>query len=186
MVNTLKMALLKDSFQNCNKHFCILGMPKCGTVSLEKYLKERFPGKEARRIEQVWKENAIQRVTTQRPPEEWHYVIILRDNIERIWSGYHYFDYVNKMTLEEYLNYDIHEINRMGIANPIKQADYNHWLKVWAELDPIVVTLEEMQKYPGFPHENRTAPRRHYPEMTESERTLISSYLNKNEVSING
>jgi hypothetical protein len=182
MVNMLKMDSLKDSFQNCDKHFCIVGMPKCGTVSLEKYLKDRFPGKEARRVEQVWKESSVERVVKQRPPEEWHYVIILRDNIERIWSGYHYFDYVNQMSLEEYLNYDVTKSYRMGIANPIKQADYGHWLKVWSVVDPIVVTLEEVSKLPGFPHENKTAPRRHYPEMTESERILISSYLNKNGI----
>ena len=153
-------------------------MPKCGTVSLEKYLKTRFPDKEARRIEQVWKENSVKQVLEQRPKDDWHYIIILRDNIERIWSNYHYFDHYDKMTLEEYLNYDIHGF-RMGIANPIKQGNYGHWLKVWQPLDPIIVTLEEVSKLEGFPHMNKTNERREYPEITESQKKLITSYLDK-------
>ncbi len=169
-----------DPFANCTKHFCIIGMPKCGTVSLEQYLKERFPGQEARRIEQVWKGN-IEEVKEKRNPSEWHYVIILRDNVERIWSGYHYFQMAKTMTLEAYLKYELAN-TRMGVSNPIKQADYSHWLKVWESLEPIVVTLEDMMKLDGFPHSNKTDR----PDMTESDRVLISSYLNKNEVVING
>jgi hypothetical protein len=157
-------------------------MPKCGTVSLEKYLKERFPGKEARRIEQVWK-NALERVTTQRPPEEWHYVIILRDNVKRIWSGYHYFKFSNQMTLEEYLNHGHNESNRMGAVNPIEQADYGKWLDVWSSLDPITVYLEDMVEMDGFPHDNKTID---LPEMTEKDRDMISSYLNKKVEVIHG
>jgi hypothetical protein len=160
-------------------------MPKCGTVSLEKYLKTRFPGKEAVRVEQVWKEDAVERVTELRPPEEWHHVIILRHNVDRIWSNYHYFDHYDKMSLEEYLNYDI-DGYRMGIANPIKQGDYGHWLKVWQPLNPIVVILEHMYHMKGFPHMNKTGERRDYPEITNNDRDLISSYLNKNEVIVNG
>lgn len=159
-------------------------MPKCGTVSLQKYLKERF-GTEAVRVEQIWKEGSVERILQQRPPEEWHYVIILRDNVKRIWSNYHYFDHYDKMTLEEYLNYDIHGY-RMGIANPIKQADYNKWLEVWSPLKPIIVYLEDMQKMDGFPHMNKTGERREYPEITTDEISLISSYLNKGENINNG
>jgi hypothetical protein len=159
-------------------------MPKCGTVSLEQYLKDRFPGKEARRIEQVWKGN-VERVLDDRPPNEWHYVIILRDNVERIWSNYYYFDMYDKMTLEEYLNYDIHGY-RMGIANPIKQGNYGHWLKVWQPLDPIIVTLEQVSKLDGFPHMNKTSQRREYPDITQEDRELITSYLDKEEMITNG
>lgn len=159
-------------------------MPKCGTVSLEQYLKDRFPGKEARRIEQIWKNN-VDKVIEMRPPEDWHYVIILRDNVDRIWSSYHYFDMYDKMSLEEYLNYDTHGY-RMGIANPIKQADYGHWLKIWQPLNPIITTLEEMQQLEGFPHLNKTGERRDYPEITDNDRKLITSYLEKGEMITNG
>lgn len=160
-------------------------MPKCGTVSLQAYLKTRFPGKEAVRVEQIWKADRVRDVSDKRPESHWHYVIILRDNVERIWSNYHYFDMYDKMTLEEYLQYDING-TRMGIANPIKQGNYGHWLKIWEPLNPIIVTLEEMSKMEGFPHMNKTGERRDYPEMKQSDRDLISSYLNKNEVIVNG
>jgi len=176
---------LIDPFEGCTKHFCIIGMPKCGQVSLENYLRDRFPGKEARRIEKIWKPKEIQDVVEKRPPEEWHYVIILRDNVERIWSSYHYFDYYKSMSLEKYLNHDI-QGTRLGPMNPIKQGNYGRWLKEWSSLNPIIVTLEDMQKLPGFPHMNKTGDKRKYPEISESDRELISSYLNNEEELIYG
>ena len=176
---------MSDQFTDCTKHFCIIGMPKCGTVSLQTYLKERFPGQEAVRVEQIWKPDFVEKVATVRPKEDWHYVIILRDNIDRIWSSYYYFEMNKQMSLAEYLNYDIHG-SRLGIANPIKQGMYSQWVDVWRELKPIVVTLEEMREYEGFPHENKTGERREYPSITEADRKLITSYLDKCEMIVNG
>ena len=83
------------------------------------------------------------------------------------------------MSLEDYLKYEHSEFSTVGIGNPIKQGQYEHWISFWRKYNPIVITVDEMNELPGFPHLNKTGDRREYPEMTESERDLIISYLDK-------
>jgi hypothetical protein len=169
---------LIDPFTNISKNICIVGIPKCGTVSLETYLKERFPDKEVRRIEQIWKgKEGIEKALDKFP--DWHYVIILRDNSERIWSNYYFFQMNKTMTLEEYLNFHSDIFKRLGESNPIKQGNYGHWLKIWSKVNPIIITLEDAKQLENFPHENKTGDKKTYPEMTEVDRKLITSYLER-------
>lgn len=154
-------------------------MPKCGTVSLENYLTKRFPEIDVVRVEQIWKgKEGLNKVLQQWPG--FHYVIILRNNVERIWSGYHYFDMYDKMTLEEYLTLEI-EGTRLGIMNPINQGNYKVWIDNFSPLKPIITTLEEVRELPDFPHDNITKEK---PDITNSDKDLIISYLSKMEIEV--
>jgi len=169
---------LKDPFEGITKNLIIVGTQKCETNSLEQNLRDRF-GQEVRRIEVIWRgQEGVDDTVYRFPPDKWQYIITIRNNIERIWSNYHYFQ-MTKMSLEDYLKYDHSEFSTVGIGNPIKQGQYEHWISFWRKYNPIVITVDEMNELPGFPHLNKTGDRREYPEMTESERDLIISYLDK-------
>jgi hypothetical protein len=169
---------LKDPFKGITKNLIIVGTPKCATNSLEQYLRDRFD-QEVRRIEVIWRgQDGLDDTVYRFPPDKWQYIITIRDNVERIWSNYHYFQ-MTKMSLEDYLKYDHSEFSTVGIGNPIKQAQYEHWISFWREYDPIILSVEQMNELPGFPHLNKTGDKRDYPEITDSERELIISYLHK-------
>ena len=169
---------MKDPFEGITKNLIIVGTPKCATNSLEQYLRDRF-GQEVRRIEVIWRgQEGVDDTVYRFPPDKWQYIITIRNNIERIWSNYHYFQ-MTKMSLEDYLKYEHSEFSTVGIGNPIKQGQYEHWISFWREYDPIILSVEQMNELPGFPHLNKTGDRREYPEMTDDERELIISYLDK-------
>ena len=169
---------MKDPFEGITKNLIIVGTPKCATNSLEQYLRDRF-GQEVRRIEVIWRgQEGVDDTVYRFPPDKWQYIITIRNNVDRIWSNYHYFQ-MTKMSLEDYLKYDHSEFSTVGIGNPIKQGQYEHWISFWREYDPIILSVEQMSELPGFPHLNKTGDRREYPEMTDSERELIISYLHK-------
>ncbi len=171
---------MKDPFEGNTKHLIIVGTPKCATNSLEKYLRERFRDVEVRRIEVIWRGQEGMEDTIMRfPPDKWEYIITTRDNVERIWSNYYYFQMNEKMSLEEYLKYDHQEFSTVGIGNPIKQAQYPYWISFWTHLKPIVISVDEMRQLPDFPHINKTGDRRDYPNISEKNKALITSYLEK-------
>jgi hypothetical protein len=169
---------LTDPFEGITKNLIIVGTPKCATNSLEQYLRDRFP-QEVRRIEVIWRgQEGVDDTVYRFPPDKWQYIITIRNNVERIWSNYHYFQ-MTKMSLEDYLKYEHSEFSTVGMGNPIKQGQYEHWISFWREYDPIILSVDQMNDLPGFPHLNKTGDKREYPEMTESERELIISYLDK-------
>ena len=169
---------MKDPFEGITKNLIIVGTPKCATNSLEQYLRDRFD-QEVRRIEVIWRgQEGVDDTVYRFPPDKWQYIITIRNNVDRIWSNYHYFQ-MTKMSLEDYLKYDHSEFSTVGIGNPIKQGQYEHWISFWREYDPIILSVEQMSELPGFPHLNKTGDRREYPEMTDDERELIISYLHK-------
>jgi hypothetical protein len=177
---------LIDPFEGITKNLIIVGTPKCATNSLEQYLRDRFP-QEVRRIEVIWRgQEGVDDTVYRFPPDKWQYIITMRNNVDRIWSNYYYFQMNDKMSLEDYLKYDHSEFSTVGIGNPIKQGQYHHWFSFWAKYDPIIITVEQMNKLPGFPHLNKTGDRRNYPEITESDKNLIISYLYKGVENING
>lgn len=174
--------LVKGVFSNIpeDKHLAIVGAPKCGTNSLQKYLKTLFPDKEVIRTETLFKGkhgvDDFKKNHSNKVP-----IIITRNDVDRIWSQYHYFDLKNRMTLKEYLEYNIRDKDDIfkgwGKGNPIKQAQWKYWIDIWKELNPIIVTLEECMKLEGFPHDNKTELLRSYPKINKEERELIEEAL---------
>ena len=83
------------------KHLAVIGFPKCGTVSLEKYLKRKFLDISVIRYEAIWLRVGVQEYeekhNNKRP------VIIVRNPVDRIWSAFRYFNFYKTMSLEDFL-----------------------------------------------------------------------------------
>ncbi len=155
--------------QKTENKIVIIGAPKCGQNSLLKYYKSI--GKDVTRIEEIFKEDGVARYEKEfadRKP-----VLILRDNIDRIWSNYNFFGYKDSMTLKEYLKYDKPH-NVIGEGNPVKQGRYQYWINKWKDHDLEIVYLEDLQKLEGFPHENST--KLNTP-MTDKDRVMIKEAI---------
>lgn len=166
-----------SQLRNSNK-ILIIGLPKCGQHSLLRYLKKEFPDKEIDSVEYAWRgQEGID--LYHEKYEGWQPVIILRDNIDRIWSSYNFFGYVDSMDLQTYL--EVEKPDGLGgilpFINPIVQGDYQYWINIWKEYNPIILHLEDLQKLEGFPHENKTETKRSYTSMTQEDRVMIKEAI---------
>jgi hypothetical protein len=137
------------------KKFVIIGFPKSGQNSLVEYLRKEhdLPVVDesgdplVRRDECIWRNDGVKRM------EDWDKkgykcVIIDRDPVTRIWSSFHYFGYWQRMTWEQYLNYEANNERfgkSFGEENPIKQSRYEQWIKRFEKFDPLIYHMEEMK-----------------------------------------
>lgn len=137
------------------KKFCVIGVIKCGQVSLNNWIQQKFPGSE-QRFEVFWKDNGPEEFFNMfwngSKHERTTPIIITRNPIERIWSAFRYFNY--RGTFKEFLLNT--EKQQFGTMNPIIGSNYSRWLPRWAKFNPLVVSLEFMRKLPDFPQENIT------------------------------
>ncbi len=157
------------------KDIVILGFPKCGTTSLMPYLAKKhgvsvardagFYSGETKPVVQrrEWSylpfEEQLKRFKHEfGNPEDYHLAFITRDPIERCWSGFEAWRHYIPFSYEEYLNItnpdDLKGLKYLGEVNPIKQVDYEYWIKPWRKYDIEVYKLEEIRKDPDFPHVN--------------------------------
>jgi len=96
--------------------YVIIGFPKCGQMSLIKYLQKQ--GDEVIRKDWIWRRTALEEL---KPFFEDGYVpvVITRDPVERIWSGFNYWHYRTRgVTLPLYLKL-IGYTKEVGEENPI-------------------------------------------------------------------
>lgn len=141
--------------------FVIVGFPKCGQNSLIEYLRKKHGlpvvGRDGRPLvtknEFIWHNDAFEKMK-KLDYDGYKCVIIKRDPVERIWSSYYYFGYYAKMSFEQYLNLEGYS-SLLGEENPIKQSDYNYWIKKLSFFDPMIFDLEEISKDPDFPLINK-------------------------------
>lgn len=132
--------------------YVTIGFPKCGQLSLIKYLKER--GEEAEKFDKIWHENAVELIKN-RYPDGAQFVVIMRDPIDRMWSGYRFWHYHEHMSFEKYTHFYATSKD-LGNENPIIQSNYVHWLDRVKALDPWLVDFEEIINLPNFPLLNKT------------------------------
>lgn len=154
--------------------YIIIGCRKCGTTSLEKFMKNE-------KLDVIREERLFTRTdgfdvwkglySDRRP------VIILRDPVERAWSDYCYQKYMkseaSSLSLEEKCEEKRYD-PVMGDRNIIMQSRYEQWLKPWRKAEPVIYRLEEMKKIPEFPHEWKNDQKR---EMTQKDRKTLEGYL---------
>lgn len=167
--------------------FVILGFIKCGQNSMAEYLRRRYNlplideegNRVIKRREIACRKDAIEEFV--RDFDNYTPVFITRNPVQRIWSAYHYLGYNTRMSFEEYLELD--EYNEIhGNMNPIRQSDYNRWIKPFNRYYPIVVELEEMCKNPNFPRLNITSPETGYGEIPERYKRLIETKILNNSI----
>lgn len=112
----------------------IIGFQKCGQTALRKYLNCGIN-------ELVYYPDAVERFEIHnkglRP------VFITRDPTEKLWSEYHYFDQKQR-TFIEFLDYKSTELCD-GYTTPIERCDYFRWIDRFKHLNPLVLSLENMQ-----------------------------------------
>ncbi len=157
----------------------ILGFPKCGTASLKNYIRikagrTRRDGAGITSREWCWfpfEEQIAMFDHDFGDPDNYKLHFITRDPVERIWSAWEaWYRWYKGYTFEEFLELDSDEyaihygkshagkgVGVHGEVNPIKQVDYDKWLKPWLDNFNDIVTvykLEEIRKDPLFPHEN--------------------------------
>ena len=132
--------------------YVIVGFPKCGQMSLEKYLQDK--GYDVTRQDNIWNSRARQEIEDQQPGRI--PIIITRNPIDMIWSSYHYWHYKDVMTFPEYLTYRVTRESNLGYENPIEHADYEKHINKFLDMKPLLFKFEEMVGLPDYPHENNT------------------------------
>ena len=151
--------------------YVIIGGRKCGTTSLELFLK--IQGFDVVRREQLFTKNDGFKLYEQefydRQP-----ILILRNPIDRAYSDWKYARQ-EKRTELNYRDYcELENYNAgLGELNPIKQSNYKQWFKNWnITLD--IFQLEDMQKVKDFPKINSTDG-----EISEYDRNYTEDKLNE-------
>lgn len=166
-----------NSLEGITKNILIVGVPKCGQNSLHKYLKAKYPNQDVTRSEYFWELKKSKKEIDE-IYKDYQMVIILRDNVERIWSGYRFYCHTD-LSIDEYLKFTNGEDWGHLQINPVEQGDYKYWINLWKEYNPIIVWLEDCIKLEGFPHENITKDNREdYKDITEADRQIIKENLN--------
>jgi hypothetical protein len=130
----------------------IVGFIKCGQKSLVKYLENQ--GHEVEQFECATNPLGVRMIN--KSYKDYQVYIITRDPIKRMWSQYEFlsemFDY--DMTFAQYLHlWQLHLI--WFNENPVYHSNYAEHLPRWEELNPIILSFEEMIKDPKFPHVNK-------------------------------
>ena len=141
----------KKNSNNLKHKFYIPGLPKCGSTSLEKYLKDK--GFEIIREESIYRHRlGLVKYKLQYPDHQT--LFIIREPIERIWSHYNYKRYYQKDVHDEIkCSFEETLVKHKEIIDP---SNYNLWLEKWSSTKPIVVKLEDLQNQSDFPMLNTT------------------------------
>jgi len=137
--------------------FVVVGFPKCGQNSLIEYLRVKYNlpvvGRDGAPLvtksEFIWHYDAFEKMETWEG-RGYKCVIIRRNPADRIWSSYNYFGYKEKMRFEEYLDLEGYS-KLLGEENPIKQSNYDYWIKQLNLYSPLVFDLEKISIDPTFP-----------------------------------
>lgn len=146
----------------------IVGFPKCGTVSLQYFL-----GEGTKRYEFTYLKDGIEKYFKKFPNTR--PAIIIRNPADRIWSAYCYFDQFKKMSFAEFLEPKKSGMDpRIGIDDPIEQADYWKYIEPWLYINPLIYKLENIRKNSNFPWKNTA---RNYRGINDDERILLIKKL---------
>ncbi len=168
--------------------YIIVGIQKCGTTSLEKWMKiNKYNCMRQETLINFGKvggyggENypvgyiGMNGVEFFKEYRNGHTpIIILREPIKRIFSHYHY-----KQNHQRSDFYVIKEKNLKDALNNhpelITTSDYNTILEEWKELEPVILHFEDIIKWKDFPWETQCDCNI---KMSVEDEKLIRSYIN--------
>jgi len=138
------------------KGWVIIGTPKCGQISMNQYLIDRFPlvGR-VRKHEIIWKKDCIPIYKAELLRGGLRPIIMIRDPIARMWSAYHYFPGMKEKYPDpiDFLSHKGYS-TIYGEENPVSGSNYWKWIRQWEQFDPIVINLEDMKRNPNYPKKN--------------------------------
>ena len=155
---------------NKTEKYVVVGFPKCGQMSLVKYLQDE--GYDVTRQDNIWNSRARQEIEDQQPGRI--PIIITRDPVEMIWSSYWYWHYKDVMPFHKYLKHRVTRESSLGNENPIDHADYEKHINKFLDMKPVMFKFEEVVKLPNYPHVNETG---YKPALPLKFRVLIEEAL---------
>lgn len=153
-----------------NTKYVVVGFPKCGQLSLVSYLTAK--GFDVVRNDCIWRSDAKKLIEVQNPGRQ--PIIIIRDQIQMIWSSYWYWHYKDVMSFPNYLVHKTRRETALGNENPLDHADYEKHIQKFADMDPLLFDFGEMIQFPDFPHENKTTGK---PQIVEKFRAMIEKAI---------
>ncbi len=156
-----KEELLSDLDKN--KSYILVGVSKCGTTSMVKYLKDN--GYDiVKQDGWFWDSKFIDDFKHDKTP-----LIVIRNPIERAWSHYNY-SFQNKpeeATPQHIVDRRLEECSR--------KSAYTYFLARWMEkFDTVVLRYEEFVDLDDFPHENET---KYKPKISNDIAEKIENYM---------
>jgi len=131
-------------------NIAIIGFTKCGTNSLERYLRKKYRRSIVMRTDSVYV-STIKWKALKNQYHNWRLIAITRNPIDRIHSMAQYYPELRDMTLKEII--DSKEI-LPEVNNVIEQCNYEKHIKIFEEKYDVkveVVKLEDMIKLSDFP-----------------------------------
>lgn len=161
--------------------YIIVGFAKSGSTSLEIYMNKK--GYDVVRHETLF---CAGEAGSNHPynPLEWYEkyfpdrqpIFVLRDPIKRVFSYYHY--------KQNHQVGDAQEIKQKTLRDAldkhphiVKQSDYDRYLKQWQHKLPLILYLEDIKKWDGYPHDNVCDCKA---KITNDEEQLIKSLIDYN------
>ena len=151
--------------------YVIIGGRKCGTTSLEIFLK--MQGFDVERREQLFtKTDGYDLYSHEFPDRE--PILILRNPVDRAYSDWKYAvqEKRTELNYRDYCELDNYHPS-LGELNPLKQSNYKQWFKNW-NIVMDIFQLEDMQKVKGFPKINSTDGK-----ISEFDRNYTEDKLNE-------
>ncbi len=165
-----------------NEKFAVIGFPKCGTVSAQTWLLQKYPNHENILKLEFPCYGDVKRFEKGGDLEDYTPVFITRDPAEMLWSFYVYFNFKEKGIDNPVDMLDI-PMQAFGMhhLSPLKQADFDHWIGMFKHLNPLILSLEEIKQDETFPHENKTERLKPKPQCPESFRKIVEQRLASNK-----
>ena len=131
--------------------YIIIGFPKCGTQSLEKYLTDK--GHTVLREELVYLKDGLKQYLTKY--SDYIPVLITRIPECRQWSLYHFKEYHKTMSFNEFRNKKFKVGLNFGLDTALECSQYEKYIKNWRKHKVIIHKLSEIQKEKDFPLMNK-------------------------------
>jgi len=127
----------------------ILGAWKCGSSSLEAYLRKEHPDKEVAKNEIFYMPDG--RLNFQNLPDT-HYYVILQKNKDRFYHSIHEYFFPHK-TFKEVMS--LKNVKNSGMS-VVELADWERHIERWTNKVKHlhILWLEDMATIEGFPHLN--------------------------------
>lgn len=162
---------------NTKAKHAIIGFPKCGTMSMLEYIKNKY-GEQVTRPENIYM-----------TPRDMHKVqdwstykcwAITRNPLNRIMSGIRYFTELRQLSVKDVLDgkgFKPQNYENVGFKNAIYQSDYHYFAVKFQEKYGVrigMVKFEDMIKEKTFPHINESKEKRVF---TQEDKDLITDRL---------
>ncbi len=158
--------------------YIIIGVQKCGTTSLEKWMKKnKYNVKREEVLVQAGDVGGYQETGGIETYEGAYYhrtpILILRDPIKRIFSQYHY-----KQNHQQGDPYEIFEntLEKALDNHPelLNASNYEEYITKWKQFKPIILYFEDVIKWKDFPWETQCDCGA---KMTKEDERIIRSHI---------